>query len=187
MKPVFFRSAAEFRRWLTTHHKTATELWVGFYKKQSGKVGISYLEAVEQALCFGWIDGIKKRLDEHGYTHRFSPRTAKSVWSTLNVTRIEALKRRRLMKPAGLEAFESRDVKRTALYSYENRPKAFDAAVEAHLKKNRKAWTYFEQRPPGYRRVVFFYVMSAKQEETRVRRLNRLISFWEQGRTPQAM
>ena len=187
MKPVFFRSAADLRRWLAEHHETATELWVGFYKKASGKLGISYEEAVEQALCFGWIDGIKKRVDEHGYTHRFSPRTPKSGWSLLNIRRVEALKKRRLMNAAGLKAFEARSADRSQIYSYENRPQSFDAALEAHLKKHQQAWSYFKQRPPGYRRLAVFYVMSAKQEETRLRRLDRFISAWEQGHTLDSM
>lgn len=178
MLPVFFRSEAEFRRWLEKHHATATELWVGFYKKASGKKGITYREALDQALCFGWIDGIKKRVDEDGFTHRFSPRKAKSAWSAINLCRAEELKQLGVMRPAGLAAFEQRDPAK----SIEHRPTAFAPALERRFKANKKAWTFFEAQPPGYRRLVILFVMSAKREETREQRLALVIQSSEQGK-----
>jgi len=175
LTPVFFRSASAFRRWLDKHHDEAAELWVGFYKKHTGKGGISYTEAVDQALCFGWIDGIKKRVDEDAYMHRFSPRTAKSVWSHINTRRAEELQRLGQMMPPGLSAFERRDPARAGLYSFENPARSLAPPLDRQLKANRKAWAFFEAQPPGYRRVAVFWVMSAKRDETKHRRLAQLI------------
>ena len=181
MKPIFFRSAAEFRRWLEKHHETAREIWVGFYKMDSGKRGIAYADAVDQALCFGWIDGIRKRIDEEGYTNRFSPRTAKSVWSTINIKRVEELRRLGLMRPPGVKAFDTRDPARSGIYSFETRPKTLAPALERRFKANKKAWLFFQAQPQGYRRVIVFMVMSAKQDETRERRLDRVMKASEKG------
>jgi len=173
--PTFFRSASAFRRWLDKHHDGAAELWVGFYKKHSGKGGITYPEAVDQALCFGWIDGIKKRVDDDAYMHRFSRRTTKSVWSHINTRRVEELQRLGQMMPPGLSAFERRDPARTGLYSFENPAQSLAPPFDRQLKANKKAWAFFEAQPPGYRRVAAFWVMSAKRDETRQRRLAHLI------------
>jgi len=181
MKPIFFRSAAGFRRWLEKHHETAREIWVGFYKMDSGKRGIAYADAVDQALCYGWIDGIRKRIDEEGYTNRFSPRTAKSVWSTINIKRVEELRRLGLMRPPGVRAFDTRDPARSGIYSFENRPKTLAPALERRFKANKKAWLFFQAQPPGYRRLIVFMVMSAKQDETRERRLDRVMKASEKG------
>ncbi len=150
-------------------------MWVGFYRKDSGKQGLTYAEAVDQALCYGWIDGVKKRVDEHGYTHRFSPRRSKSVWSTLNIRRARQLKRLGVMQPRGLEAFDKRDPARSGIYSFESRPRRFAPGLERRFKANKKAWAFFRAQPPGYRRLAAFMVMSAKQDETKARRLVRLI------------
>jgi uncharacterized protein YdeI (YjbR/CyaY-like superfamily) len=174
--PRFFRSAAEFRAWLTAHHADTRELWVGFYKKDSGKHGITYPEAVDEALCFGWIDGLKKRVDEHAYMHRFSPRTARSAWSDVNTRRVAALKRRGVMHPAGVAAYANRDRARTAEYSYENRPQSLSSPLLRQFKATREAWTFFEAQPNGYRRLAIFWVMSAKRDATRERRLAQLIA-----------
>jgi uncharacterized protein YdeI (YjbR/CyaY-like superfamily) len=182
VKPIFFRSASEFRRWLEKHHETTRELWVGFYKKDSGRRGTTYAEAVDQALCYGWIDGIKKRVDDEAYMHRFSPRTSKSVWSNINARRAEDLARLGLMQPRGLEAFEARDRARSGIYSFESQPKTLSPELERRFKANKKAWLFFQAQPPGYRRVVIFMVMSAKQDETRERRLDRLMKASEKGR-----
>jgi uncharacterized protein YdeI (YjbR/CyaY-like superfamily) len=171
VKPRFFRSASEFRQWLERRHDSVTELWVGFYKKASGKRGITYAEAVDQALCFGWIDGIKKRVDEHGYTHRFSPRTSKSVWSLVNTRRAEELQRLGVMHSAGLAAFERRDPARSGLYSFENPSVSLSLPLARQLKANKKAWLFFEAQPPGYRRIAISWVMGAKQDATKERRL----------------
>ena len=142
---------------------------------------MTYAEAVDQALCYGWIDGIKKRVDDEGYTHRFSPRTSKSVWSNINTRRAEELTRLGLMQPRGLEAFETRDRARSGIYSFENRPQTLSPALERRFKANKKAWLFFQAQPPGYRRLIIFMVMSAKQDETKERRLDRGMRASEKG------
>jgi uncharacterized protein YdeI (YjbR/CyaY-like superfamily) len=185
MKPRFFKTAAEFRRWLAAHHDTETELLVGFYRKGSGTSGITYKEAVDEALCYGWIDGIKKRVDDTRYTHRFTPRKKVSIWSLVNATRVrELIALKRMAKP-GLDAWERRDPKKTGIYSFENRPKAFDAALEREFRKQPAAWTFFRAQPPGYQRLMIFFVMGAKQQETRLRRLARLIETSAAGKRIQ--
>jgi len=181
MKPTFFKSASAFRAWLETHHAASRELWVGFYKKASGKKGLTYPEAVDAALCFGWIDGVKKRVDEDSYMHRFSPRTTGSIWSTINTRRAQELIALGLMAPPGLDVFERRDRAKTKLYSYENRPAAFDAALERTFRANAAAWTFFRAQPPGYQKLAIFYVMSAKKDEARLRRLAALITSSAEG------
>ena len=180
--PIFFTSPDKFRRWLDRHHRTATEVWVGFYKKASGKKGLSYAEALDLALCYGWIDGIRKRVDAEGYTNRFSPRTAKSVWSAINIRRVGELTRLGLMHPRGIEVFRNRDPSKAGLYSFENRPKALAPALARTFRANKKAWAFFQAQPPGYRRLVTFMIMSAKQDATRERRLARAIDASEQRR-----
>lgn len=181
MTPIFFRSASEFRRWLGKHHDSEREVWVGFYKKDSGRRGIAYAEAVDQALCYGWIDGIRKRIDEEGYAQRFSPRTSKSIWSSINIKRVGKLRRLGLMQPPGVKIFATRDPARSGLYSFENRPQTLSPALERRFKANKKAWLFFQAQPPGYRRVITFMVMSAKQDETRERRLERVVKASEKG------
>ena len=185
MKAVYFKTAAEFRRWLAAHHASERELLVGFYRKASGKPSISYKEAVDEALCFGWIDGIKKRVDDERYTHRFTPRKQDSIWSLVNARRVkELIALKRVAKP-GLEAWERRDPKKTGIYSFENRPKTFDAALEREFRKQPAAWTFFRAQPPGYQRLMTFFVMGAKQQETRLRRLDRLITASAAGKRVQ--
>jgi uncharacterized protein YdeI (YjbR/CyaY-like superfamily) len=173
--PIFFKTAAAFRRWLAAHHASERELLVGFYKKASGIAGISYQEAVDEALCVGWIDGVKKRVDASRYTHRFSPRSASSTWSLINARRVKELIALKRMKKAGLAAWQRRDPKKTGIYSFENRPKVWDAALEREFKRHAAAWRFFRAQPPGYQRLMVFYVMSAKQPETQRRRLDALI------------
>lgn len=185
MKAIYFRTAAEFRRWLAAHHASERELLVGFYRKASGIPGVSYQEAVDQALCFGWIDGIKKKVDETRYTHRFTPRRAVSTWSLVNATRVKQLIAAKRMAKPGLEAWARRDPKKTGMYSFENRPKTFDAALEREFRKQPAAWTFFCAQPPGYQRLMTFFVMGAKQEETRRRRLDRLIKASAAGKRVQ--
>lgn len=182
MKVEHFKSPAEFRRWLAKHHAAAVELWVGFYRKDSGKGGITYQEALDEALCFGWIDGLKKRIDEASYTHRFTPRKARSIWSTVNTRRVEELRKLGRMAPPGLKAFAAREANRTGIYSFENRPRQLDGAYEKKFKANKPAWEFFQAQPPGYRRTAIWWVVSAKQEETRLRRLGRLIQDSAHGR-----
>jgi uncharacterized protein YdeI (YjbR/CyaY-like superfamily) len=186
-RPRHFGSAAEFRRWLADHGASTKELWVGFYKKASGKGGLGYKDAVDEALCAGWIDGVKKRVDDERYTHRFSPRTASSIWSAVNLKRMKELIAAGRVTAAGLETYERRDPARADLYSYENRPKAFDAAATRAFKANSEAWAFFNAQPPGYRRLCVFFVMEAKKDSTRARRLETLIAASAKGKRMQWM
>jgi uncharacterized protein YdeI (YjbR/CyaY-like superfamily) len=182
MKPTFFRTQADFRKWLVTHHAASRELLVGFYRKSSGKAGITYQEAVDEALCFGWIDGVKKRVDESSYTHRFTPRNAGSIWSVVNTRRAKVLVTLGLMAPPGLEAFERRDRKKTKRYSYEREKPVFDPAIELAFKANAGAWTFFRSQPPGYQRLLTFWIMSAKKDDARLRRLAALVKSSAEGK-----
>jgi len=184
MQPKFFKSQSYFRRWLERNHDKETELVVAFYKKNAGKPSITYPEALDEALCFGWIDGVRRNLDDDSYTIRFTPRRAKSIWSNVNVRHVERLKKLGRMAPAGLAAYESRDPNRTGIYAFENRPKELAPEFEKTFRANKKAWQFFEQCPPSYKRTSIFWVMGAKQEETRRRRLEQLISMCEQGVRP---
>src|SRR3989442_1071939 len=175
IKIRFFKSSFEFREWLEENHDRATELWVGFYKKNSGQTGISYPEAVDEALCFGWIDGIKKSVDEISYTNRFTPRRPSSTWSLANTKRAEELRKLERMKAPGLKAVQARDPHKTGIYSFENRPRKLDVVYERKFRANQKAWEFFQTQPPGYRRTASYWVMSAKKDETRLRRLASLI------------
>lgn len=182
MKATHFASAAHFRRWLEANHRAATELWVAFYKAHTGRKGLTYLEAVDEALCFGWIDGLKKRLDDEAFVHRFSPRRPRSIWSDINTRKAARLKREGRMAPAGLEAFAARDPKRAGIYSFEVRHgHSLDARSLARFKAKKRAWAFFAAQPPGYRRLMIFRVMSAKREETRARRLAQLIAVSSRG------
>ncbi|MGA3055284.1 MAG: YdeI/OmpD-associated family protein [Candidatus Korobacteraceae bacterium] len=182
MKIAFFQSASDFREWLASNHGKAHEAWVGFYKKNSGKGGISYQEAVDEALCFGWIDGLKKAVDDVSYTHRFTPRKPKSFWSAVNIKRIAELKRRGRMTAPGLKAFAGRDEQKARQYSYERSTCKLEGAHEKQFRGQEKAWEFFQAQPPGYRRTATWWVISAKREETRGKRLAKLIETSEQGR-----
>ena len=175
MKPTFFETAAAFRDWLAANHETAPELLVGFYKKGSGRPSITWPESVDQALCFGWIDGVRKRIDGESYTIRFTPRRKGSIWSAINIRRAEELKKRGLMQPAGVRAFEQRLAHKSAIYAYENELRTLTPVDEKRFRSNRKAWTYWETQPPSYRRLAIYWITSAKKEETRQRRLATLI------------
>jgi uncharacterized protein YdeI (YjbR/CyaY-like superfamily) len=179
--PRFFRSRAQFRAWLAKHHATAPALWVGFWKARSGKGGLTYDEAVEESLCFGWIDGVVNGVDADSYKHRFTPRRRGSIWSAINLAKIEKLKAAGLMAPAGLAAFESRDPKRANLYAFEN-PQALPAEYERRLRARKKAWSHFEAQPPGYRRLMGHWIASAKREETREKRFAQLLAACLEGR-----
>ena len=181
MNPRFFKSQSEFRRWLEKNHAQETELMLGFYKKGSGKASITYPEALDEALCFGWIDGVRRSLGDDGYTIRFTPRKAKSIWSNVNVRHVERLKKLGRMAPAGLEAYALRDPKKTGIYAFENRPRELAPAYEKKFRSNKKAWEFFEKQPPGFKRLMIFRVMEGKQEETRQRRLAQLIEASAKG------
>ncbi len=176
MKPKFFRSPELLRKWFETHHDKETVLWVGFYKKDSGKPSITWPESVDQALCFGWIDGVRKRIDEISYMIRFSPRQRRSVWSTINIRRAGELIDLGQMKPAGLAPFESRLENKSGIYSYEQRSVELPEPYAALMKANEKAWLFFQSQPPSYRKVWNWWVLSAKREETRLKRLQSLIN-----------
>ncbi len=180
MKPKFFESPAEFERWLARNHATANELIVGFYRKTAGR-GLSYPQALDAALCVGWIDGIRKRLDESAYTIRFTPRKPGSIWSAVNIRRARELEAQGLMTPSGLHAFHGRDERKARQYSYEREHAVLDPALESALRSNGKAAAFFDAQPPGYRKIATFWIMSAKKEETRARRLAHLVERSERG------
>ncbi|HYW42518.1 MAG TPA: YdeI/OmpD-associated family protein [Bryobacteraceae bacterium] len=176
MSPTFFATPAAFRAWLEENHERASELLVGFYKKDSLEPSITWPESVDQALCFGWIDGVRKRIDDVSYTIRFTPRKSSGIWSAVNIKRAGELSRLGLMRPAGLEAFGRRDEKKSAVYSYEQRNSArFPDALESRFRANKKAWDFFRSQAPSYQRTVTYWVVSAKRDETRLRRLAKLI------------
>jgi uncharacterized protein YdeI (YjbR/CyaY-like superfamily) len=177
VRPTFFATPAAFRAWLERHHDTAKELLVGFYKTNSGKPSITWPQSVDEALCFGWIDGVRKSLGAEAYTIRFTPRKPRSIWSAINVDKVAQLKKLGKMRPAGLRAFSLRTQERTGVYSFERyRAAELTPEQERTLRKNRKAAAFFDAQPPGYRRTAIHWVISAKREETRERRLKLLIA-----------
>ncbi len=175
MDITFFADQQEFRAWLEQNHDEQTELWLGIYKKNSGLSGIAHGEAVDQALCFGWIDGRVRSLGEISYAIRFTPRKPASIWSQVNIKRIGELTELGMMHPAGLERFTNRRPDRERLYSFETDPVDLDPSYEATLRANEVAWTFFTAQAPNYQRVVRHWIMRAKREETRLRRLDSLI------------
>jgi uncharacterized protein YdeI (YjbR/CyaY-like superfamily) len=181
-RPRFFRSAVELRKWLTNNHDKQTELWIGFYRKDSARSRITYSDALDEALCFGWIDGVRKKVDELSYTNRFTPRKARSVWSNVNVRRVQALTEAGRMMPSGLAAFQQRDPEREDPYSYANATPEFPPEFARKLRANKKASAFFDALPPWVRRTSVTWVVSAKQEVTRSKRLATLIDCCERGR-----
>lgn len=182
METRYFKTPAEFRAWLAENHATASELGVVLHKKASGKPTMTWSEAVDQALCFGWIDSVARRLDETRRVQRFTPRKAKSNWSAVNIKKVAELTAAGLMMPAGLAAFARREEARSGVYSYENRHLAsLDPAREAEFRANARAWKFFCEQPPSYRQLSIYRVMSAKREETRTSRLASLIQACAQG------
>ena len=179
--PTFFASEADFRRWLEVNHDQAGELLVGFWKKATGRPSIDWPQARDQALCFGWIDGVRKSLGDDSYTIRFTPRRKGSIWSKVNVARFEALKAAGQMKEAGVRAFEE-NKGRSGVYAYENALKALTAEETALFRKDEAAWADWERRPPGYRKIALHWITSAKRPETRARRLATLIADSAAGR-----
>jgi uncharacterized protein YdeI (YjbR/CyaY-like superfamily) len=181
MRPTFFNTQGDFRKWLEKNHATASELLVGFYKKGSGKPSITWPESVDEALCFGWIDGIRKSLDDLSYAIRFTPRKPRSIWSAVNIKRAQELTDQGLMQPAGLNAFQARLENKSGQYSYEQRPQTLPEPYEKKMRRNPAAWKFFEARPPYYRKTVTWWVVSAKREETRLKRLDKLIEDCAKG------
>jgi uncharacterized protein YdeI (YjbR/CyaY-like superfamily) len=181
--PTFFATPADFRAWLKQHHRTSTELWVGFYKKGSGRPSLTWPESVDEALCVGWIDGVRKSLGPDSYMIRFTPRRANSIWSAVNIRRAEELTRLGRMRAAGRRAFESRNPRKSGVYSFEQRDDARLAPdAEARFRGNAPAWRYFDAQPAGYKKMAIWWVISARQEATRERRLATLIRDSEAGR-----
>lgn len=181
MKPIFFATPAELRRWFSQNHKTAKELLIGYYKVGSGRPSVTWQQTVDEALCFGWIDGVRRGIDSESYTIRFTPRRTKSIWSAVNIKRVGELTKLGRMKPAGLKAFEARDPKRANLYSGEQRGVAWPAKLEKQFKANKAAWAFFSEQPAGYRKTIGWWVVSAKKEETQQKRLARLIEMSAAG------
>jgi uncharacterized protein YdeI (YjbR/CyaY-like superfamily) len=181
---TFFATPDDFRAWLEGNHEGAGELWVGFYKVGSGRTSITWPQSVDQALCFGWIDGVRKRIDDASYVIRFTSRKPDSTWSAVNIRRIGGLAAEGLVHPAGIKAFAARADERSAIYAYEQRQAAeLDAKAEEQFRANARAWDFFQAQPPSYRRTAIYWVISAKREETRARRLATLIADSEAGRT----
>jgi len=184
----FFQTPADFRKWLDRNHASAAELWLAFYMKDSGHPSVTWPEAVDEALCYGWIDGVRKSIDDVSYTIRFTPRKPKSIWSMVNIRRVTELTKLKRMMPPGVAAFATRDEERAQKYSYENRPRTLGDEYEKKFRVNKKAWAFYDAQPPGYRRVSSFWVTSAKQEATRLRRLEQLIACSANGeRLPQVL
>jgi uncharacterized protein YdeI (YjbR/CyaY-like superfamily) len=181
MSARYFRNPAEFRKWLKANGAGAKELLLGFYKKDSTKRGITYPEALDEALCFGWIDGVRKSVDEDSYTIRFTPRKADSYWSQVNVRHANRLIKEGRMAPSGMAAFERRDRGETQRYSFERAAAEFSPAALKLFNANSTAWKFFQAQPPYYRRVATYWVTSAKREETRARRLQTLIDCCARG------
>lgn len=179
---IFFESPAAFRAWLKKNHKKAAELYVGYHKKHTAKPSMTWPESVAEALCFGWIDGIRRRIDDESYSIRFTPRRPNSRWSAVNVRMVKELQEAGKMTQAGLAVFHARGKSETDGYTYENRSVSLDAARQRSFKKNKRAWTFFEAQPPGYRKKVIRWIMSAKRDETRDGRLSQLIEASAQGK-----
>jgi uncharacterized protein YdeI (YjbR/CyaY-like superfamily) len=183
MQPKFFKSPSDFRRWLASHHATATELLVGFYKRDTGKPSITWPESVDEALCFGWIDGIRRRIDEDSYSIRFTPRKTSSTWSAVNIGRAQELISEGRMTSEGEKAFTARKENRSGIYSYEQRSAELVEPYASALRRNKGALKFFSSQPPSYRKAANWWVVSAKKEETRLKRLEQLIKISAAGQT----
>ncbi len=182
MKPLFFSNQLKFREWLKRHHADEKELLVGFYKVTSGKESMTWPQSVDQALCFGWIDGVRKSIDEESYTIRFTPRKTTSIWSSVNIKKIKDLTEKGLMQVAGLEAFKHRKDDKSSIYTYEKKEMVLDKALEKKFKSNKQAWDFFQSMAPSYKKSVINWLMTAKQESTTQRRFDELIKDCEAKR-----
>jgi uncharacterized protein YdeI (YjbR/CyaY-like superfamily) len=187
MEPLFFTTADELREWFAQNHDRAQEVWIEFYKKESRKGGVTYPQAVDEALCFGWIDGIRKRVDDVSYMNRFTPRKKGSNWSGVNIKRVGELTELGRMQPPGLAAFNLRDEAKTQRYSYERSERRLPEEYEAQFQANAAAWAYWQQQPPSYRKAASWWVISAKQEATRLKRLAVLVDESTSGRRIPAL
>ena len=173
---TFFATSAELRAWFEAHHETAEELWLGYHLKRTGRPSVTWQEVVDQELCFGWIDSVRYSIGDGATAQRLTARRKGSVWSAINIKRFGELEAMGLVHPLGRAAFDRRDEERSRIYSYENRSRGFDQRTEAEFRKHKKAWAFFEAQAPSYRRTAAYWVMSAKRDETRKRRLERLIA-----------
>jgi uncharacterized protein YdeI (YjbR/CyaY-like superfamily) len=183
MRPRYFETPEDLRAWLEEHHEMAEELWVGLYKKSSGRPSVTWPEVVDEALCFGWIDGVRKSIDAQRYANRLTPRRPTSSWSAVNVKRFGQLKRQGRIRPAGQRAYDLRTKAKTGVYSYEQRHQVvLDPAFEQRFRAKKKAWAWFQEQAPSYRTTAVYWVMTAKRPETRERRLERLIEDSAAGR-----
>jgi uncharacterized protein YdeI (YjbR/CyaY-like superfamily) len=180
-KIKFFKTQNDFRKWMEKNHHIRKELWVGYYKKDSGKTSLDWPQSVDEALCFGWIDGLRKSIDKESYKIRFTPRKPGSIWSAVNLKRARELLELGLIQPAGLKAFNNKDEKKINRYSFERENVKLDKKYEKEFKSNKKAWDFFQSMVPSYKKPVTWWVMSAKQEETRWKRLKILIECSEAG------
>lgn len=183
----FFPTSKSLRKWFEKNHNKEKELWIGFYKVSTGKPSVTWSQSVDEALCFGWIDGIRKSIDEESYCIRFTPRNPKSNWSAVNIQKVECLTQLGLMKPQGLKAFGFREDKKSRVYSYENLSVSFNSSFKKKFKANKKAWQYFVSTSPSYQKITTRWVMSAKQEATRLKRLEELIRDCAEGKKIKAM
>jgi uncharacterized protein YdeI (YjbR/CyaY-like superfamily) len=184
MSPKFFTTQTAFRKWLQKNHDSATELVVGFYKVHTGRPSITWSQSVDEALCFGWIDGVRTSIDQDSYQIRFTPRKPNSIWSAVNIKKVQELTRLGLMQPAGLASFNSRNQQKTKLYAHENEEVTLPPQFLKQFKTNKAAWKYFQELAPGYRKSSANWVMSAKQEATRLKRLEQLITASAAGTNP---
>lgn len=181
MAPLFFATPEDFRKWLGENHMKETEVLVGFYKKGTGKASMNWSESVDQALCFGWIDGVRRSIDSESYYNRFTPRKPNSNWSIINIKKVEELTKAELMTPEGRKAFEARKEDKTGIYSHE-KEHILDPAYEKQFKSNKNAWDFFEKQAPSYKKTMIHWLMSAKQEKTRLSRLEKVIGESEHSR-----
>jgi len=179
--PTFFAKQSDFRKWLQKNHKRETELLVGFYKVGSGMASMTWSQSVDEALCFGWIDGVRKSIDKDSYQIRFTRRKPTSIWSAINISKIEELTKQGLMKPAGLASFENRQESKSKIYAYENAEVKLSTEFEKLFKANKKAWEYFQSLAPSYKKLSTHWVMRAKQDTTKIKRLKELIEDSEKG------
>jgi uncharacterized protein YdeI (YjbR/CyaY-like superfamily) len=182
---IYFASLEEFRAWLEEHHERATEVWIGYWKKHTGKPSLTWSQAVDEALCFGWIDGVLRRVDDERHIQRFTPRKPTSNWSAVNIAKVEQLRAEGRMRPAGEAAFALRREEKSGVYSYEQRHlAAFEPEQEERFRAHAAAWEYWSAAPAGYRKMATWWVVSAKKPETRERRLTKLIEVSAAGRRP---
>jgi uncharacterized protein YdeI (YjbR/CyaY-like superfamily) len=181
MEPLFFKTPADFREWLQQHADKATELLVGFYKTGSGIQSITWPQSVDEALCFGWIDGVRRSLGEESYTIRFTPRKPTSIWSAVNIKKVAELTEKGLMQPSGLAAYAKRKEEKSAIYSFEVDAMVLKPEYEEQFKANEKAWEFFQKQAPWYRKLSTHCIMSAKQEKTQLSRLANTIAASERG------